>query len=122
VITGLHCILYAEDPEAARAFVRDVLAWPFVDAHGGWLIFRAGPAELGVHPTTTDGSSVTTVHHEVSFMCEDIEATVAELSARGATFHGGIEDRGFGRTVMLEVPGAGDVMVYQPRHPVAHSL
>ena len=122
VITGVHFLLYADDPVAARAFFRDVLGWPFVDAHEGWLIFRAGPSELGVHPTASNGAPATTVHHEVSFTCDDVEATVAELAARGATFHGGIEDRAFGRTAMLEVPGAGAVMVYQPRHPLAHGL
>lgn len=125
MITGIHALLYARDAEAARAFFRDVVGWPHVDAHGGWLIFRAGPAELGVHPLdgVPDASAPAgAIHHEVSFLCDDVEATVAELSARGAHFSGGIEDRGFGRVATLVVPGAGEVMVYEPRHPVAYDL
>ncbi len=118
MITGVHTLVHAEDAEAARAFFRDVLGWPYVDAHEGWLIFKTGPSELGVHPTSDDGAQ----HHEISLLCDDIEQTVAELRARGARFGGGIEDRGFGRTVMLEIPGAGEMMLYQPRHPLAHSL
>ena len=69
MITGVHTLVYADDAEAARAFFRDVLGWPYVDAHGGWLIFRTGPSELGVHPTSTDQSDeqwVSAQHHEIS--------------------------------------------------------
>jgi len=117
MLTGLHVVVYAEDPDAARAFFRDVLRWPNVDAHDGWLIFGTGASELGVHPV---GGG--TLHHEISLMCEDIEATVAELAARGACFTGDIESRGFGRTITLQVPGGGDVLLYEPRHPTAVGL
>ena len=125
MITGVHALVYADDPEAARAFFRDVLEWPYVDAHGGWLIFRTGPSELGVHPTSGGQGSEGTAwqvgqHHEVTLMCDDITATVAELEARGAQFTQEVKDQGFGLTAMLKVPGAGDVMVYQPRHAVAY--
>ena len=62
------------------------------------------------------------VHHEISLLCDDIEQTVADLTARGAQFSGPVENRGFGLTVMLQIPGAGEMMLYQPRHPIAHSL
>ena len=117
MITGMHTLVYADDAEAARAFFRDVLGWPHVDAHAGWLIFRAGPSELGVHPA--DGSGQ---HHEISLTCDDIERTVTDLTAQGARFNGGIEDRGFGRTIALQVPGAGEILVYEPRHPTAFDL
>ena len=55
-------------------------------------------------------------------LCEDIETTKAELEGRGAEFAGVIEDMGFGRGTMLKVPGADDILVYEPRHPIAHSL
>ena len=61
-------------------------------------------------------------HHEISLLCDDIEQTVADLTAKGARFQGGIEDRGFGLTVMLEIPGAGEMMLYEPKHPLAHNL
>jgi catechol 2,3-dioxygenase-like lactoylglutathione lyase family enzyme len=125
MITGVHTIVYADDAEAARAFFRDVLEWPFVDAHGGWLIFRTGPSELGVHPTSTvhEGQTYESPqHHEISLLCDDVEKTVADLKAKGARFTGPIQDQGFGRTCTLEVPGAGEMMIYEPRHPLAHSL
>jgi predicted enzyme related to lactoylglutathione lyase len=117
MITGLHALVHADDADAARAFFRDVLGWPYVDAHDGWLIFGTGPSELGVHPTEQGAE-----HHEISFVCDDIDMTVAELTAKGAQFTGGIENRAFGRTIALEVPGGGRVMLYQPRHPTAFGL
>jgi len=122
MITGVHTLIYADDADAARAFFRDVLKWPYVDAHAGWLIFRTGPSELGVHPTSGRGDHDWHVdqHHEISFMCDDIEATVSELKARGAEFTQDIKEQGFGLTTMLKVPGAGPVMLYEARHPVAH--
>jgi predicted enzyme related to lactoylglutathione lyase len=117
VITGVHALVHADDPESARVFFRDVLGWPSVDAHGGWLIFATGPSELGVHPADAG-----TEHHEISLVCDDIEQTVAELAAKGAHFSGDIENRGFGRTIALQVPGAGPVLLYQPRHPTAFDL
>lgn len=115
MITGVHTLIYADDAAAARTFFRDVLGWPYVDAHDGWLIFGTGPSELGVHPA--EGH-----RHEVSLVCDDIEATVADLSGKGAKFTGGIEDRGFGRAATMTVPGAGDLTIYQPRHPTAYDL
>ena len=125
MIKAVHTIVYADDPEAARRFFRDVLDLPFVDAHEGWLIFKTGPSELGVHPTSGgEGDKAWSVpqHHEISLMCDDIDETVAELTARGAEFNGGTTDAGFGRTASLKVPGAGDVLLYQPRHPAAYNL
>jgi catechol 2,3-dioxygenase-like lactoylglutathione lyase family enzyme len=120
VITAVHTLVYADDAEAARAFFRDVLEWPYVDAHDGWLIFRTGPSELGVHPTANEQSGER--HHEISLMCDDIERTVTELRAKGVTFTTEIRDAGFGRTITFRVPGAGEMLLYQPRHPVAHDL
>jgi catechol 2,3-dioxygenase-like lactoylglutathione lyase family enzyme len=117
MITAVHTLVYADDAGAARAFFRDILGWPHVDAHEGWLIFRTGPSELGVHPTGD-----TAQHHEITLMCDDIEQTVAELEAKGVRFTREIRDEGFGRTTMFQVPGAGDMLLYQPRHPTAHDL
>jgi catechol 2,3-dioxygenase-like lactoylglutathione lyase family enzyme len=128
VITSIHTLIYSDDPAATRAFLRDVLGWPHVEhaeSGSGWLIFRSGPSEMGVHPTsgTWEGGEYThSVHHEISLMCDDIAATKAELEAKGAVFDGDITDRGFGLTAMLELPGAGHIMLYEPRHPVAYDL
>ena len=55
-------------------------------------------------------------------MCDDIEATKAELESKGAEFAGAIEDMGFGLGVMLKVPGADDILLYEPQHPAAYIL
>jgi predicted enzyme related to lactoylglutathione lyase len=125
MITAVHTLIYADDAEAARAFFRDVMGWPHVDAQGGWLIFKSGPSELGVHPTTDDHGGQTwstDQHHEVALMCDDVAATVSELAAKGVEFTRGVEDEGYGLTTMLKVPGAGEMMLYQPKHPTAHNL
>jgi predicted enzyme related to lactoylglutathione lyase len=127
VINAVHTLIYSDDPEATRAFFRDVLEWPFVEQPDtpGWLIFKTGPSELGVHPTsyTWEGEEYSHPrHHWISLMCDDVEATVAGLQAKGATFTGPIEDLGFGRGANVEVPGTDPVLVYEPSHPLAHSL
>ncbi|GAA1855746.1 hypothetical protein GCM10009836_39870 [Pseudonocardia ailaonensis] len=110
MITGLHSIVYAQDAERARDFFRDVLGLPFVDAHDGWLIFAAPPTEIAVHPAEESG------RHELYLMCDDVEATVAELTAKGVEFAAGIEDVGWGLLTRLRIPGGGELGLYQPRH------
>ena len=125
MITAMHALVYSDDATATRAFFRDVLRWPFVSDEGSeasdWLIFRSGRSEVGVHPTGGEGWS-TTRHHEISLMCDDLEATVAELRGRGAVIEGEPADRPFGRCVMVDVPGADPIMLYQPKHRVAYGL
>jgi catechol 2,3-dioxygenase-like lactoylglutathione lyase family enzyme len=124
MITGYHSIIYSDDPEATRAFLRDVLGWPHIDAGGGWLIFKTPPSEVGVHPTTGSEGQVwaTIPHAQLSLMCDDIEATLAELRAKGVEVGDEVRDEGFGLTSTLTVPGAGEMMIYQPRHDLAHAL
>ncbi len=125
VITAVHTLIYADDVEAARVFFRDVLGWAHVDAQGGWLIFKTGPSELGVHPTEDERGGEawsTNQHHEISLMCDEIQQTVAELRAKGAEFTRDIRDDGFGLTATLKVPGAGEMMLYEPKHPPAYNL
>jgi len=120
MIRAVHTLVYADDAESARGFFRDVLGWPAVDAGGGWLIFGTGPSELGVHPAPENAASA--LRHEISLVVDDIEATVAELQGRGAEFTRPVRDDGFGLTTSVRVPGAGEIMVYQPRHPTAFDL
>ena len=125
MITAVHTLLYADDPEAARAFFRDVLGWPHIDAGHGWLIFKTGASELGVHPTgdgDTDPDRSDGQHHQVTLMCDDIAETVAQLRDQGVEFSQDVRDNGFGRTAMFRVPGAGEMMLYEPRHPTAFDL
>ncbi|MGH9118690.1 MAG: VOC family protein [Acidimicrobiales bacterium] len=128
MITAVHTLIYSDDAEATRAFLRDVLGWPYLehaDSGRGWLIFKTGPSELGVHPTsgTWEGETFSSPrHHSISLMCDDVEATMAELKAKGAEFSGGIEDMEFGLATMMQLPGADDIMLYQAAHPTAYDL
>ncbi len=117
-IVGAHMLLYTPEPEALRATLRDVFGWKHVDAGDGWLIFKLPPAELGVHPA--EGPTYESgVRHQISFMCDDVQATVQELRAKGITVVGEPEDEGWGISVMLELPGGVAVQLYEPRHAVA---
>ena len=115
MITAVHTLLYCDDADQARAFFRDVLEWPYLDEGGGWLIFRTGPSELGVHPTT-QGEWSSPQKHEISFICDDLEATVTDLKSKGAEFTGQIEDEDYGLTINLRIPGGPEVMLYQPKY------
>jgi len=111
-IIGTHALLYTSEPEKLRATLRDVFGWDHVDAHDGWLIFALPPAELGVHPADKPA-------HELSFMCDDLDATMAELRGKGIEFKGEPVNAGFGITVTMVLPGGVDVQLYQPRHATA---
>jgi len=111
-ITGVHTILYTAQAEALREVLRDVFGWSHIDVHDGWLIFALPPAELGVHPAESP-------HHELSFMCDDIAETMAELQAKGIEFEGPPTSAGFGVLATMVLPGDVKVMLYQPRHPTA---
>src|SRR5689334_17903414 len=80
MIAGAHTVIYSKSAEEARAFLRDILGFDSVDAGGGWLVFALPPAELAVHPSDGDSS------HELYLMCDDLDATMAELSAKGVKF------------------------------------
>lgn len=110
MITGVHTLVYANDHEPARAFFKDVLGLDHVDVGGGWLIFALPPAEIAVHPT--DGAPT----HEITLMCDDLDATQAELEAKGIEFVGEREEHDWGLVAYIQVPGAGKMMVYEPRH------
>ncbi|MFC0110400.1 VOC family protein [Kibdelosporangium aridum] len=116
MITGMHAIVYSKQAEETRAFFRDVLGWPSVDAGGGWLIFQSPPAEVAAHPTDGDGA------HELYLMCDDIEATVAELKAKGVEFTTDVTDQGWGLLTEFALPGGGTMGLYQPRHPIAADM
>lgn len=109
MINGAHVVLYSKDPEADRAFLRDVLELPNVDVGHGWLIFGLPPAEVAVHPAETSGK------HEVYFMCPDVEAFRAAMKAREVAVSE-VRDEGWGRLCAVTLPGGGEVGVYEPRH------
>lgn len=124
MMNGFHTLIYSDDPDATRAFFRDVLEWPHVDSGGGWLIFKTPPAELGIHPTAGRDGEVwgTAPTHQCSLMCDDVAQTAEELRAKGVEVAEEIVDEGFGLTTQITVPGAGAMTLYQPRHDVAYNL
>jgi catechol 2,3-dioxygenase-like lactoylglutathione lyase family enzyme len=115
VIAGAHTIIFAEDAERARAFLRDVLELESVDAGDGWLIFALPPGEVAVHPGSGWGRGPG--QHVLFLMCHDIEATVRELEAKGVEITSPIADEGWGLLASIALPGAGEIGVYEPRHP-----
>jgi predicted enzyme related to lactoylglutathione lyase len=119
-IIGAHVLLYTPEPEALRATLRDVFGWSHVDAGDGWLIFALPPSELGVHPAEGPTAEADT-RHQLSLMCDDIGSTVRELRSKGLEVVGEPQDEGWGITVTLVLPGGVQVLLYEPRHPVAIS-
>jgi len=114
MITGAHVIVYSRDADADRAFFRDVLEYPHVDAGEGWLIFKP-PGEVAVHPAEGAPS------HELYLMCDDVNATVEQLAAKGVSC-GPISDQGWGLLTSIGLPGGGELGLYEPRHPKATEL
>jgi predicted enzyme related to lactoylglutathione lyase len=110
MITGAHVLIYTERAEEVRAFFRDVLELPWVDSGGGWLIFALPPSEVGVHPS--EGPA----RHDLTLMCDDIKATVAELTRRGAQFTRPVSDEGYGFETAIALPDGSELSLYQPKH------
>jgi catechol 2,3-dioxygenase-like lactoylglutathione lyase family enzyme len=115
VISGAHVILYSKDAEADRAFFRDVLGFPEVDAGRGWLIFALPPAEAAFHPSDQNG------HHELYFLCDDVKAEIAALAKKNVKCTEVHEER-WGSVTKVRLPGGGEVGLYQPKHPTALGL
>jgi hypothetical protein len=109
MINGAHSIIYSNNPESDRAFLRDIMKLPSVDVGGGWLIFGLPPAEIAVHPSDSNGV------HEVYFMCDDVAAFIAEMQTHGVTC-GPVQNQGWGLLTDVTLPGGGKLGVYQPRH------
>jgi catechol 2,3-dioxygenase-like lactoylglutathione lyase family enzyme len=113
MITGVHTMFYSSKPEELRAFLRDKLGFSYTDVGEGWLIFDLPDAEMGCHPAETEAPSGT---HHISFYCDDIEKTVAELKRRGVEFTDSIKDAGYGLITHFRMPGDFQVQLYQPRY------
>lgn len=114
-IQGVHAMFYSNEAEALRAFLRDKLKLPFTDTGGGWLIFDFAEGDAGVHPTDHPGSPASGTHN-VSFFCDDLQATVAELKANGVEFKDEPQDRGYGLVTHFVMPGNVEVELYQPHY------
>ena len=117
MITGVHAMFYSSEADALRSFLRDKLGLRAHDVGQGWLIFDVPDAEIGCHPTQRDGGeTVASGTHDVSFYCDDIHATVAELKAKGVEFSHDVEDHGYGLVTHFRVPGGFELQLYQPRY------
>ena len=110
MITGIHAIVFSPAAEKVRAFFADVLDLPSADAGGGWLIFALPPAELAVHPADGDG------RHELYLMCDDIQATLAELRDKGVEVARDVSDQGWGLLAAIRLPDGEELPIYEPRH------
>jgi predicted enzyme related to lactoylglutathione lyase len=113
MITGAHAVVFSADAEADRAFIRDVLGFPHVDAGGGWLIFALPPAELAVHPAAEAPAAGS---QQLYLMCDDLDATLRELKARGVRVGGEIAEQSWGRVTTIALPSGGELSMYEPRH------
>jgi hypothetical protein len=112
-IVGAHMLLYTPEAERLRAVLRDGLGWDAVEAHDppdGWLIFKLPPAELGVHPS--DGAT----RHELGLMCDDLEATVADLRAKDVEIRGQPSEELWGVWTTIVLPGGVELLLYEPKH------
>ena len=115
MIRGVHTMFYSSEPEALRAFLRAKLGFPFTDVGGGWLIFDLPEADMGCHPAgEKEGDAPGT--HAISFYCDDVEKTVAELTSRGVEFTEPISDQGFGLVTTFKMPGGVVANLYQPQY------
>jgi hypothetical protein len=112
-IRGIHGLLYSTDADASRKFFKDVVALPGSDIGEGWWIFDFPEGDLGIHPAEDQDDEGM---HDVSFYCDDINGTVAELKARGAHFTTDIQDHGYGLVTYFTAPGGISVQLYEPRY------
>lgn len=115
MITGAHSIIYSTNAEADREFLRDVIGLPHVDVGHGWLIFGLPPSEVAVHPDDENN------RHELYFMCDDVDAFVAQMKERGFACDE-VQNQGWGMLTHVTLPGGGKLGVYQPRHARPESM
>ena len=115
MIFGAHVIVYSQDAEADRVFLRDILGFKSVDAGHGWLIFALPPAEVAVHPDETND------RHELYFMCEDLKAEISALKKKGVACSDVHKER-WGSITRISLPGGGQIGLYQPKHAIALAL
>jgi predicted enzyme related to lactoylglutathione lyase len=111
MISGVHAIIFSKDAEAVRAFLRDVLEFPSVDAGEGWPIFALPPAELAAHPTDQAG------HHELYLMCDDIDAAIGQLERKCVEVSQPIVEERWGRVSAVRMPDGNELQLYEPNHP-----
>jgi hypothetical protein len=125
MVNGVHLLLASSNPDADRAFFRDVLGFTHVDAGEGWLIFALPPTEMGIHPAE---KNLTQLHADqnlaagtVYLMCDNLRETLDSLASRGVE-HTEIQNAGWGIASSIPLPGGAHLGLYEPHHPLAISL
>lgn len=113
MIRGIHGLLYSADPDATRKFFKEAMKLPGTDIGEGWWIFDFKEGDLGVHPVEDPGDAG---QHDVSFYCDDIHGTVADLKSRGVQFTQDVEDHGYGLVTHFTAPGGITIQLYEPRY------
>jgi catechol 2,3-dioxygenase-like lactoylglutathione lyase family enzyme len=125
MINGIHVLFYSNDPEADRAFFRDVLQFPTIDIGRGWLLFGLPPAEAAVHPSSGNPEQVHAGHHHlgavVYLMCDDVRAVIATLGARGVSCTD-VSEEAWGIRTTVRMPSGSEIGLYQPTHQTALKL
>ena len=125
MIIGSHILFYSKDPEADRAFFRDVLEFRSVDVGEGWLIFAMPPAEAAFHPTehpfTQQHGGQALLGAVLYLMCDDLKALTASLKKKNVTCTG-FQQAGWGTSTTIPLPSGASIGLYQPRHPTAFNL
>jgi hypothetical protein len=125
VIVGSHVLFYSKNPEADRAFVRDILQFPFVDVGGGWLIFKVPPAEAAFHPA--DGHILQAhggrqlLGAVLYLMCDDLQTVIQSLQAKNVRCSPP-EEEAWGIKTTIPLPSGGEIGLYQPKHKTAFDL
>jgi catechol 2,3-dioxygenase-like lactoylglutathione lyase family enzyme len=126
MLMGAHVLLYSDDPEADRAFFRDILGFPHVDVGHGWLIFKLPPAEVAVHPADGEKHGLVHAGHRMLgaslyLMCDDLAAQVKQLKTKSVACTE-VEKENWGIRTTIKLPSGGEIGLYQPTHPTALDL
>ena len=123
--TGAHLLLYSKDSEADRAFFRDVLGFPAVDAGGGWLIFALPPAEVGIHPSEGERRQLhggrQLLPSVLYLMCDNLQTLIKSLEGKNVSCSP-VEEEDWGIKTTIQLPSGGEIGLYQPTHPTALGL
>ncbi|HEV1994225.1 MAG TPA: hypothetical protein VGR03_07835 [Candidatus Acidoferrum sp.] len=122
---GAHVLLYSDDPEADRAFFRDVLEFPAVDIGGGWLIFALPPAEAALHPSDGDNRQLHGGRHLLGavlyLMCDDLHSLIKSLDVKNVSCSP-VSEEAWGIKTSIRLPSGGEIGLYQPKHATALGL
>jgi len=125
MIIGAHVLFYSTDPEADRAFLRDILELPAIDIGHGWMIFKLPPAEAAVHPEEGSSAPSPAAHAmlraDLYLLCDDVQATLTALAAKGVRCSP-VETERWGLRTTIPLPSGGEIGLYQPTHPTALDL